>query len=40
MAEVKCIDDVTSMHFRKKLRVAEKDNMVSVGTVVLVGQRT
>ena len=42
MAEVKCIDDVTRLCiFRKKFKGrGKRDNMVSVGTVVLVGQRT
>ena len=41
MAEVKCIDDVTRLCiFRKKFKGrGKRDNMVSVGTVVLVGQR-
>ena len=42
MAEVKCIDDVTRLCiFRKKFKGrGKRDNMVSIGTVVLVGQRT
>ena len=42
MAEVKCIDDVTRLCiFRKKFKGrGKRDNMVSIGTVVLVGERT
>ena len=41
MAEVKCIDDVTRLCiFRKKFKGRSKrDNMVSMGTVVLIGVR-
>ena len=42
MAEVKCIDDITRLCiFRKKFKGrGKRDNMVSVGTVVLIGVRT
>ena len=42
MAEVKCIDNVTRLCvFRKKFKGRSKrDNMVSMGTVVLIGVRS